>query len=308
MDKYVVFHIDGGAGKSVMATAVCASIKKAYPEHKLVVVTAWPEVFLHNPNVYRVYKVGNFAYFYDDFIKNKETVILRNEPYFCEDFIHRKKHLVEVWCDLYKIPSITVKPQLFLTQRELIHAARVLNKQGGQILLMQTNGGGNDNEPYSWARDISTGFSQRMVDEFKPQFEKILHIRKEKQPALNNTVQVTDTLRNLFCYVYLSDKLILIDSLIQHVAAAFDKKAAVAWISNSPTVFGYQTHENITPSQDKVFRHSIDSYLDESDWTGTRHFECPYNDIDNIFSIDPFKKYINSSNQLDFKNMPKGLK
>ena len=66
MDKYVIFHIDGGAGKSVAATAVCTSIKEKYPEHKLVVVTAWPEVFLHNPKVYRVYKTGNFAYFYEE--------------------------------------------------------------------------------------------------------------------------------------------------------------------------------------------------------------------------------------------------
>lgn len=306
MDKYIIFHIDGGAGKSVMATAVCASIKNAYPEHKLIVVSAWPEVFLHNPNVYRVFKFGNFAYFYEDYVKDKDSLILRSEPYFSNDFIHRKKHLIEIWCDLFKIPCITLKPELFVAQRELIHAARIINKQG-KILTLQTHGGGNDNEPYSWARDLPLGFSQRLVDEFKPNFDKILHIRKEKQLALNNTIQVTDSLRNLFCFVLLSDKLILIDSMIQHIAAAFNKKAIVAWISNSPTVFGYSVHENVKPVQSPVFRHNIDSYLDEHDWTGTRHYECPYNDVENLFSIDQYKDYIVGENKLDFVNMPKPI-
>ena len=58
MDKYVIFHIDGGCGKNIVATSVVKSIKAAYPEHKLIVVTAWPEVFVHNPSIYRVYKLS----------------------------------------------------------------------------------------------------------------------------------------------------------------------------------------------------------------------------------------------------------
>lgn len=40
-DKYVIFHAEGGHGKCVAATAVCRAIKKAYPDRKLIVVTAW---------------------------------------------------------------------------------------------------------------------------------------------------------------------------------------------------------------------------------------------------------------------------
>lgn len=302
MDKYVIFHIDGGAGKSVAATAVCTSIKAAFPDHKIVVVTAWPEVFLNNSTIFRVYKTGNFAYFYDDFIKNKDSIILRSDPYHTEDFIYKRKHLIEIWCDVLGIPCVSLQPQLVLTQREMANAVKVVNKQG-PLLLMHTNGGADDNIDYSWARDLPQVFAQHLVDKVKGNFNKILHVRKEKQLPLSGTIQVTDSLRNLFCYVLLADKLILIDSLIQHVAAAFNKSSAVAWIANSPTVFGYNIHKNILPSQMPSFRHNIDSYLDDCDWMGRRFYECPYDDINNIFSEQPFLDYL-IPNDLTFDKMP----
>ena len=32
MNKYVIFHIDGGCGKNIVATSVVKSIKSAYPD------------------------------------------------------------------------------------------------------------------------------------------------------------------------------------------------------------------------------------------------------------------------------------
>lgn len=303
MDKYVIFHVEGGLGKSVLATAVCQSIKKAYPEHKLIVVSPWAEPFLHNPFVYRVYKMGNFAYFYEDFVKDKDTVILRSEPYHSEDFIYNRKHLVQIWCDLFKIPCVTLKPELFLTQRELINASKVLNKQN-RILLIHPFGGADGQEHgYSWARDLSPAFAQNLVNSVFQKFEKVLHVRRDNQQGLQNTIQVTDNLRNLFCYVYFADKIVAVDSVIQHVAAALNKPAAVGWILNSPTVFGHSIHKNIFPSQQKSFRHGIDSYLEEADWVGRRLYECPYDNVDNIFSMDPFLEYINED-VLKFDKMP----
>lgn len=285
-EKYIVFHIDGGAGKNVIATAVCRSIKAAYPDHKLIVVTAWPEVFLHNPNIYRVYKFGNLPYFYDDYVKNKDSKILRLEPYHTEDFLYRRKHLSEIWCDLFGITTTGEKPELYLTQRELMFIERNLQKDG-PILLVQSSGGAeNQQHPYSWARDIPPVIAQGVINAVSNKFKKILHIRRENQPALDGTIPVTDNLRNLFCYVALADKILGIDSLIQHVAAALNKPATVCWITNSPDVFGYTIHKNILASGHKMFSHQIDHYLDQADWIGNQFYQCDYTDLNNIFKID----------------------
>lgn len=283
-DKYIIFHIDGGAGKNVIATSVCRSIKAAYPEHKLIVATAWPEIFLHNPNVYRVYKFGNLPYFYDDYVKNKESKILRLEPYHTEDFLYRRKHLSEIWCDLFGIPTTGEKPEIFLTQRELMFIERNLKKDG-PVLLIQTSGGAeNQQHPYSWARDLPPSIAQDVVNSVKGQFNKILHVRRDNQPALENTIQVTDSLRNLFCYTALADKVLGIDSLIQHAAAALSKPATVCWITNDPKVFGYKIHNNVMAEGHKNFSHQIDHYLDQADWIGNNFYQCDYADLNQIFN------------------------
>ena len=96
--KYSIFHVEGGLGKHVMSTAVAQCIKNNYPDRELIVVCAYPEIFLNLQFVDRVYRLGNTSYFYEDFIKNKDSKIFKHEPYFTEDHIHKKLNLIENWC------------------------------------------------------------------------------------------------------------------------------------------------------------------------------------------------------------------
>jgi len=292
MDKYVIFHIDGGCGKNIVATSVVKSIKAAYPEHKLVVVTAYPEVFIHNPHVYRVYKFGVLSYFYDDYINGKDSVILRMEPYHSGDLLYRKKSLSEIWCDVFNIPCVDTKPNIYLTERELVFVQNKLKKEGPVLLIQSSGGVSNQNHSYSWSRDLNPDFTQNIINELKGNFNKILHVRNESQPKLENTISITDNFRNLFCYIVFSDKILTIDSFVQHAAAAFKKKATVGWISTSPIVFGHEIHDNILATSDESFRHRIDSYLEKDDWTGGRFYECPYDNTVNIFDKTQIIEYI----------------
>ena len=307
MDKYVIFHVDGGCGKNIVATAVCKSIKAAYPEHKLIVVTAWPEVFVHNPNIFRVYKFGIISYFYDDFIKDKDSIILRMEPYHSGDLLYKRKSLTEIWCDVFGIPCIDKKPDIYLTERELLFIQNKLQKDGPILLIQSSGGAENQGHQYSWSRDLPPAFAQDIVNSVKDKFSKILHIRRDNQPALEGTIQVSDNFRNLFSYIALSDKILGIDSFAQHTAAAFGKKATVGWISNSPVVFGHELHDNIVATGAESFRHRIDSYLESDDWTGGRFHECPYDNLSNLFDKNQFiESILGSKNDLVFEmNQPK---
>jgi ADP-heptose:LPS heptosyltransferase len=62
-DKYLVWHIEGGLGKNIAATSLISSIKKKYPDRKLIMVASYPEIFLNFPDIERVYPVGNTPYF-----------------------------------------------------------------------------------------------------------------------------------------------------------------------------------------------------------------------------------------------------
>jgi uncharacterized phage-like protein YoqJ len=62
-EKYFVWFIQGGLGKNVAATALVKSIKKTHPDRKLIIVCSWPQVFLNNPNIDRVYNARKYPSF-----------------------------------------------------------------------------------------------------------------------------------------------------------------------------------------------------------------------------------------------------
>lgn len=214
------------------------------------------------------------------------------EPYHSGDLLYKRKSLIEIWCDIFNIPCVSQEPELFLTERELLFAQKSLQKEG-PILIVQTSGGAEQQDyPYSWSRDLPPVFAQDVINSVKGHFSNIYHIRRNNQPVLEHTIQLSDHFRNLFCYIALADKFLGIDSFMQHACAAFKKKATVGWISNSPIVFGYNIHDNILASGTESFRHRIDSYLESDDWTGGRFHECPYDNIGSMFDKDQFVESI----------------
>ena len=111
-NKYLIFEVSGGLGKHVASTAVAMCIKNNNPDRDLIVVCAYPEVFLHLPFVKRVYRLGATPYFYDDFIKEKDSKIFKHEPYFTYEHINKKMGLIQNWCKLYNLEYNGEQPAL----------------------------------------------------------------------------------------------------------------------------------------------------------------------------------------------------
>ena len=115
-NKFLVWHIEGGLGKNIAATALLPELAKQYKTRKIVVVASYPEVFLNHPDVYRVYRVGMTAYFYEDYILNKDTLVFRHEPYFQTGHILKQKHLVQNWAELLGVSYKKQLPNLHFNQ------------------------------------------------------------------------------------------------------------------------------------------------------------------------------------------------
>lgn len=290
-DKFVIFHTEGGHGKQVMATAVCRAIKKKYPDHKLIVVTAWDGPFFYNPNVWRFYTFGQMPYFYDDFIKD-DTIILRHEVYHSEDHILQRKHLTQSWCDMYNIPYDGYKPELYLNPRELEIARDKIKPDGRPIMLLQTHGGlpSSQYSKKSWFRDMPIEIAQKLVNHFSKSY-RILHIKLPEQPSLQGVEPLLLPHRELYGVFPLSQKRLFIDSFAQHVAAALNLQSTVVWIGNKPEVFGYPEHINIMPSAGYVRELNKFSYLDQFDLSGQIQ-QFPYDTV-NVFDVDKIIEAVN---------------
>ena len=117
MDKYVVLQIEGGIGKNVIATAVVRAIEKKFnKERKIVIITAYPDIWELNPRVHKVLQFGQITHFYEEFIQNKDTLVMIQDPYRDNDYIFRQKHLAQIWCDMYDIQWDGEQPELYFTQ------------------------------------------------------------------------------------------------------------------------------------------------------------------------------------------------
>jgi len=283
--KYCIFHLEGGLGKHVLATAIAECIKNNHPDRELIIVCAYPEIYLNLPFVDRVYRIGMTPYFYDDFIKDKETYIFKHEPYFTSDHINKKMHLIENWCKLYNLEYNNEKPQLIfnLRQQQIAHNKWSREKP---VFLIQTNGGPMQDQqyPYSWTRDIPYDLAQKIVDHFS-QYYHVIQICRDKLNVLNNVEAIFDSMSNmeLFSLLAYSQKRLLIDSCLQHAAASLGLQSTVLWVGTSPKVFGYNIHHNIVatlPENTKL----PDSYLFDFNFNGITH-ECPMLDS-NIFDIN----------------------
>ena len=291
-DKYVIFQIDGGHGKNVLATAVIRAIKKKYPERKLVVVSAWDGPFFYNPDVFRFYLYGQMQYFYDDFI-NADTKILAIDPYKTEDHFLHRKHLTKTWCDLYDIPYDGYTPKLYLNPREEEIAIDKIKPDGRPIMLLQTHGG-SPTQQYSkksWFRDMPIELAQQLANHYSKKY-RILHIKAPEQPQLQNVEELILPFREIYAVFPLSTKRVFIDSFAQHVAAGLGLQSTVLWIGNKPEIYGYPEHINILSTAKKINELNKFSYLEQFDISGQIQ-QFPYDKV-NVFDFNQVVKAIDS--------------
>jgi hypothetical protein len=283
-EKYIVWHIEGGLGKNVAATSLISSLQAKYKDRKIVIVASYPEIFLNHPDAYRVYKMGSTQYFYDDYIRDKDTIVFKHEPYFETQHILKNKHLIANWCKLMDIKYEFQKPVLnfnFVQQRNVIGW-----KREKPILLIQTNGGPlNSNLEYSWTRDIPYMVSKQIVDKYKDTHH-IIQICKPTSLKLEDVEVIDQPLQamSLFALLAVSDKRVLIDSSLQHAAAAMNLKSTVLWVGTSSKNFGYSMHKNIEANPPTNTVKLVDSYLFDYSFEGVAH-ECPYFSLEEIFDI-----------------------
>jgi hypothetical protein len=290
-DKYVVWHIEGGLGKNVAATALVSSIKKKYSDRKLILVVSYPEVFLNHPDIHRVYKIGMTSYFYDDYIKEKDTIIFRHEPYFQSDHIMRKKHLIENWCDLLGIQYTDQPPVLYpnMIQQDF----SFYWKREKPVMVIHSNGGPMNQEGlYSWTRDIPYGVVAAIVERYNKDYH-IIQVGRDTRQAVPGVEFIDKSMTNfeLFSLLTFSKKRVLIDSSLQHAAAAMGLPSTVLWVGTSPNNFGYKIHNNVVANPPKGNVKRIDSYLFDYSFDGIPH-ECPYSNVDEMFNISNIFKAI----------------
>jgi len=217
--KGTVLHINGGLGKCIMATAVAREFKRERPDQELIIVSGYPEVFLHNPNV-----DGNYPFQAPDlwkrFYGNPEYDVVAHDPYMDPRWIRNEEiHLTQLWCDLFGIDCLNHLPELYFSGPELDEVNSMV--QIDKPLLFVQSTGGADAAKRSWTRNPP----QKEFEEYLARFNEshyILHVCVPNTPELKNIHQRIDVLnrRQAMALAYYAHEMVAIDSYAMHVRAA----------------------------------------------------------------------------------------
>ena len=203
----VIFHIEGGLGKHIMATALLKVIKKNHPKDTIHVVCSYPDVFKHNPAADHVHQNGQHGAFYNQYIRGKEsnTKIYFADPYTQSDFILEQDHLLNIWAKQWGMEYEGETPQIYLTQSEIDYF-KPFYQTDKPILAIQPNGGPqNQGFNYAWTRDIPEPAVLKVIEEFKST-HSIVHIKREDQKKYTDTLHALDGFRSIAILLQLADK------------------------------------------------------------------------------------------------------
>jgi len=287
--KYSLFHVQGGFGKHIAATAVAKCIKNNHPSRELILTAVYTEIYQNLPFVDRVYQLGNTSYYYQTYVEDMDSLIFANEPYFTTDHVNKKLPLVQTWSKMYGLKYKGEMPQITFNhlQKKIAKDFWTGRANGKPIMVIQTNGGLlNEQRPYLWARDMPIALAQKLVDHYEKDYH-IFQITKPAGEVLDGVEVIKDPMSNmeLVSVLLQSEKRILIDSCMQHAAAALKMPSVVLWNGTSPKVFGWDMHTNIQARKPAKFKLPNSVFFD-FDFIGVEA-EYPYVDEDEeIFDFD----------------------
>jgi len=300
--KYSIFSHQGGLGKSIAATAVAQAIKNNFPDRELLVVTPWTELWVNLPFVHRVFPLGATQYFYEEFVRDKGSLIFANEPYFMSEHINMELPLIESWCKMYQISFNGEKPMIRINseQKKSIRSFYEPIFEGKDLLILHTNGGLYSNpKPYCWQRDMPFEIAVKVAKHFQQKGMFVLQITRPTSPRVPDVFVRHEQLSQveLVGLLELSSKRLLIDSSLQHAAMAFSLPSTVLWHGTNPKLFGHSLHNNIR-AKDKPRKPLPGAYFfdvsfdgNEAEWTYEEGDEKDLYNIDEI--IDALEKQTN---------------
>ena len=287
----IIFQIDGGLGKSIMGTAMVKVLRKRYKNAHIIVVTAYPDVFLNNPHINECFATNQMGGAYLKYVKDQDCKLFISDPYHHTSFITEKEHLFRTWCKIYGLSYNNEQPELYLTQPEIDYFKPFYNVEK-PIMVIQPHGGPiGQGFNYSWTRDIPVPTVNNVIQHYKNDYT-IVHIKREDQYKYPDTLHALDGFRSIAILLQLSKKRLLIDSFGQHLAAAMGVKSTVCWVTTKPKVFGYKLHDNIQANsftKEPQLQNSVYQPFNLAQDISS----IPYNDLREVFNTNKIIESIN---------------
>jgi len=218
-----IIQIDGGIGRVLCATHALNTLSE---QDEIVVLTTWPDVFINNPNILKTYGL-NREYIWDDVIRHGD--FRYPEPYFTRKYYTQEYHLSQAFNSiLLDDPKFTF-PKLYLTPQEVIWGKGFVNNIktqfcGRLIVAFQPFGASAINTEGIITDETCRSLSMDSVRFIADNLKDVILINCSHISIDHRNVwQASFTIRELFAVVAACDHVFTVDSMLNHVGAAFQK-------------------------------------------------------------------------------------
>lgn len=251
--------INGGTGKSIMATAMMPLLKKKY--EKVYVCSPYIDVFKCCSYVDEAFAPGQ-PNVYRDLLLDDDVELLCREPYQNSNFIKKQCHLFTAWAEEWGIEleqdPMDMHPILDKWDEVQLALQKYAQmRQGwGKFILVQFSGGQSPIAMQQAYNDHAEGLrrnyyrAQELISMIRKEYPEhmIVHYALPNEPSYPETIKV-----ELPYLVYRkacedASAVITIDSSLQHLAAGASDKRIVIWGETAPEHFGYTDQVNLRKS------------------------------------------------------------
>ena len=243
MERHTAFYISGGAGRIICAIPALELYASEHPEDDfIIVVEHGMDFFRGHPDLYkRCYDFSHKNLFLD---KIKDRDFFNPEPYQLWEYYNQKCSISQAFDIIINNKGIrdVINPRLFLTNEEYyggLETVRKIRSEFGDkktIVFQPWGRGSNLNknitslDPYGKSFFIEDAV--KLIEKLQKKYTVILMSENEidlKQFGYNDSIaQITNlTLRRWASIISSADYFLGCDSVGQHMAYAFDKKATV---------------------------------------------------------------------------------
>jgi hypothetical protein len=233
--------IDGGLGRNVCAIPALEKFVAQHPD-ATIISNFWTAVFWGNKKLQ--------SSVFDASTKNlfkliKDTKIKRIEPYYNSNFLNEKINLVQAFDEEINQQSENLKPNLYLSYKELHEAKKVFNN-GNKVIAFQPFGSSAvfcSNEIYDeTARSLNLKMTVALLEAIINEGYRVLVFDDRRYPFFERKGVITITgteYRSSMAFIAEADYFLGVDSSGQHIARAFEKPGAVFFGGTSNVNFGY---------------------------------------------------------------------
>lgn len=253
-DEAFVIIADGGVGDAICATAMIASAKTFYPNKKIIVGCAHPEVLENNPNIDALYHLGAPGDLFEKWVKPLKHYgsIIKRDIYNAAAHKLFPGPLSMIWCHLYGVPFPGEdKVKIYLTESEIAEAKKFIDTFPRPVIAIHGTGAKltwDSSTQITPNKDFFPEAWEELVKMLVEDFDVIQMGGANEQPIkyvttymMGQTPRIRDAVGIISqCLTYVA-----IDSFIAHSGAAVGKKGVVLFGRSNPFIAGHPINTNM---------------------------------------------------------------